>query len=56
VTVTTPSVLRFFFTVDYACSLDAEIAQHDKSNQKMAPRSSNPRDYEGNIAILISAG
>jgi len=44
--------------VDYACSLDAEIAQHEKSNQKIAPRSSNPRDYEGNwnIAILISAG
>jgi len=39
--------------VDPASSADAE-----KSNQKMAPRSSNPRDYDGNwnIAILISAG
>jgi len=44
--------------VDYACLLDAVIAQHEKSNQKMAPRYSNPRDYDGNwnIAILISVG
>jgi len=43
--------------MDYACSLDAEIAQHEKSNQKIAPQFSNPTDYERkwNIAILISA-
>jgi len=45
-------------TVNTACSADAETAQREKSNQKAIPRSSDPREYEGNwnIAILISAG